>query len=75
MTRNERAHLKGFTSNEDTFQIVTRFIADLPEPKYDQGMTLADFGALVLARQQLRKDLEKRFDALKIAAQFDDSTS
>lgn len=71
MTKKDREIIKAFVDSSEMFHTITGFVVDLKEPEYNGG-SLADFGALILAHREMKAALLKRFDDMKLAAQFEE---
>lgn len=68
---SNRKLFKAFVADADMFNAVKAFVLSEPTHRRKDGESLQDFGARVDAYNQLRSDLSKRFDAIKIEAERD----
>lgn len=53
---------KKFIEDEDLYQATKDHVLNIDRPKYQEGMSLQDYGALCVAYDNLKKDLAQRFD-------------
>lgn len=60
-----------FVEDEELYQAACDFILDIERPKYTEGMSFQDYGALCVAFDEFKKKLQSRLDAMHLEGQKD----
>lgn len=58
-----------FVEDEELYQATCEFVLQIKRPKYNKEMSLQDYGALCVAFDTFKVDLQKRLDDLYLEGQ------
>lgn len=62
---------KKFVDDTELYQATRDFVLNIERPKYNENMSLQDYGAMCVAYEKLHAKLKQRLDAVLIAGQED----
>lgn len=60
-----------FVEDEELYQATCLFVLDIEIPKYTEGMSMQDYGAMCVAFEKMKRKLQQKLDEIYIEGQKD----
>jgi gamma-glutamyl-gamma-aminobutyrate hydrolase PuuD len=55
--------------DEELYEAIRTYVLDIERPKYTEGMSMADYGAMCVAFEKHQRKMQERLDGLLLVGQ------